>query len=121
MQQALDLRADALREEGVCLVPGVLGKESAARLHACVADELSSSYKAVEADPACSVGRFNVPVETFDEKRGYLLLPLVDEKSADAGKGGQGPLVGALRELLLPGAPLADLFTEMCGGGKDGK
>jgi hypothetical protein len=115
-EQALALRADVLDEKGVCLVPGVLSKEAAQALHTCIGDELAAAYAAVEADPANSLGRFNVPAETFDPQRGYLLLPLVDEKSVAAGNGKNSPLVGALRELLAPGAPLADLFHEMCGG-----
>ena len=87
-----------------------LGLEAAAALHECVADELASAYAAVEADPANSLGRFNVPVETFDPLRGYLLLPLVDEKSVAAGKGASGPLVAALRELLPADSPLGELF-----------
>ena len=117
-QQALNLRSGNIAEKGFCLVPGVLSKESAHELHACVKDELAAAYAAVEDDPATCLGRFNVPIETMDDKRGYLLLPLVDEKSANAGVGSSGPLVRALRELLVQGAPLANLFLEMCGGGK---
>lgn len=116
-QQALNLRAGTIAEKGVCLVPGVLSKESAAALHTCVKEELHAAFAAVEDDPKNCLGRFNVPVETFDKKRGYLLLPLVDEKSAAAEKGGNGPLVSALRELLSPGSPLAELFKETCDGG----
>ena len=55
-------------------------------------------------------------VAAFDPLRGYLLLPLRDEKSVDAGNAANGPLVSALRELLAPGAPLAELFHELCAG-----
>ena len=78
------LRADATQADGVVLVPDVLSKESAQRLHACVRDELGRAYAAVEQDPSCSVARFNVPAETHDPQRGYLLLPLRDEQSVAA-------------------------------------
>lgn len=117
--QLHDLRVDTLKESGVCLVPNVLGADSSDRLYECVADELARAYAAVESDKSACLGRFNVPHETFDPLRGYLLLPLVDEKSASAGEGKDGPLVSALRELLTDDAPLASLFHTMCGG-KDG-
>ena len=113
VKQALQL--ETVEKDGVCLVPGVLAKASAAELHATVANELARSYAAVEADPANSLGRFNVPAETFDPLRGYLLLPLRDETSVRADEG-QDPIVRGLRELLAPGSTLGELFSATCGG-----
>lgn len=114
-QRATALRAEAVESDGVCLVPGVLGKESAAKLYDCLRDELAKAYEAVRVDKMSSVGRFNVPAETFDPSRGYLLLPLRDEQSvADAVD--NGPLVSSLRELLASDAKLGELFSTMCGG-----
>ena len=114
-QQADALRLETVREEGVTIVPGVLSKDSAATLLECVSDELARSYAAVDRDPSTSLGRFNVPAETFDPTRGYLLLPLRDEASVEKGEP-KGPLVSALSELLAPGAPLNELFSATCGG-----
>eukprot|EP00966_Prymnesium_polylepis_P224762 5198413-Prymnesium_polylepis.1 len=107
-ERETDLRVETLRSDGVCYVPGVLKPESVETLYACVVDELSKSYAAVERDPSSSIGRFNVPVETHDPQRraraaaaaaarsrrsdprprppptaarGYLLLPMRDEQS----------------------------------------
>ena len=80
-KQLLARRVGVLAEEGVCSVPGVLGAEAAADLYACVADELSRSFAAVGEDERRCISRFNVPRETFDPMRGYLLLPLRDEAS----------------------------------------
>lgn len=114
-QQATALQTETLSSEGVALVPKVLGRDSAQDLLGCVADELARSYAAVDADPASSLARFNVPVETFDPLRGYLLLPLRDEASVLAGDA-SGPLVRGLRELLAPGTALGELFWATCGG-----
>ena len=114
-ERATQLYADTVTADGICLVQDVLSKSSAQVLFDCVADELAKAYAAVEADPASCVGRFNVPVETFDPLRGYLLLPLRDEKSVDDGEP-RGPLVSALHELLQPGAKLGQLFSALCGG-----
>ena len=91
--------------DGVCYVPGVMTDASSRTLYACLVDELAKAYAAVERDPMCSIGRFNVPVETMDPLRGYLLLPLRDEQSVVDGVP-DGPLVTSLRELLNPGAKL---------------
>lgn len=115
LQQATDMRADTLDSEGVCLIPGVLSTDSAARLRECVADELARSYAAVENDSSSSVARFNVPVETHDPKRGYLLLPLRDGRAVDAGEA-RGTLVCALQELLGPNSTLGAMFSTTCGG-----
>ena len=64
------LRADAVAEDGVILVKSVLGQETCSALYDCVADELKRAYAAVEADSETSIGRFNVPVATFDPLRG---------------------------------------------------
>jgi len=109
------LRADAVAEDGVILVKSVLGQETCSALYDCVADELKRAYAAVEADSETSIGRFNVPVATFDPLRGYLLLPLRDEASVEAGEK-KGPLVKALDELLAPGSPLGELFSTTCNG-----
>ena len=69
------LRLQTLEEDGVCLVPGVLGPEMAATLRETVADELSRAYAAVEDDPEASVPRFYVPWTTFDKLRGHLQPP----------------------------------------------
>lgn len=115
---ATALRVDTLKSEGVCYVPGVLRKESAAGLLECVQDELKRAYAAVEAEPESSVARFNVPVDTFDPLRGYLLLPLRDERSVEAGEP-DGVMVRALRECLSSGSVLGELFgSSLCGGGK---
>jgi hypothetical protein len=115
LQQATDMRADTLDSEGVCLIPGVLSTDSAARLRECVADELARSYAAVEKDSSSSVARFNVPVETHDPKRGYLLLPLRDGRAVDAGEA-RGTLICALQELLGPNSTLGAMFSTTCGG-----
>jgi hypothetical protein len=114
-ERATQLYADTVSADGICLVQDVLSKESAEVLLDCVADELAKAYAAVEEDPSACVGRFNVPIETFDPLRGYLLLPLRDEKSVDEGKA-KGPLVSALNELLQPGAKLGEIFSALCGG-----
>ena len=41
--------------------------------------------KAIKEDTAGSVARFNVPADVIDPLRGYLLLPLRDEGSVEAG------------------------------------
>ena len=112
------LRLQTVDEEGVCLVPGVMGHEMAATLRETVADELSRAYASVEDHPETSVARFNVPVTTFDKLRGYLLLPLRDEASVEAGVA-DGPTVRALRELLKPGSPLGELFEATCDGAEN--
>ena len=61
-QQLHDLRVDTIKDDGVCLVPGVLSRESGATLYDCVADELARAYAAVDADPETCLGRFNVPI-----------------------------------------------------------
>lgn len=117
VQQAHAIREEAVRTDGVCLVQDVMSKQTAAVLHGCVADELSRARAAVEEDPSCSVARFNVPVETHDPLRGYLLLPLRDEGSVEAAQPA-GPIVSALRELLAEDSKLGQLFGSTCGGGK---
>ena len=114
---AHDLRVETMDADGVCYVPGVLSKASAAILRKMVLAELASAYAAVEAEPETSVGRFNVPVETHDPFRGYLLLPLRDEASV-LGNVARGPMVQILQELLAPGSQLGRLFESTCGGGK---
>lgn len=109
------LREAAVASDGVCYVPGVLSKDSASSLLACVLDELQKAYDAVALDPGSSVGRFNVPVETHDPLRGYLLLPLRDEQSVKDGVA-DGRIVQALRELIVPGSKLGELFYRTCGG-----
>lgn len=47
--------------------------------------QLSRAMKAIKEDPAGSVARFNVPADVIDPLRGYLLLPLRDEGSVEAG------------------------------------
>ena len=81
MQRATELRCETMADDGVCCVPGVLTAEAAAQLRECVSDELRSAYAAVEDDPLNCKERFNVPVETMDPLRGYLMLPLRDELS----------------------------------------
>lgn len=107
-------RMEVLTDDGVLLVPSVLGKDTVRALYDAVADELARAYANTNKDPANSLGHFNVPVETFDPLRGYLLLPLRDAASVEAGVR-DGPIVRALRELLAPGAPLGELFSEACG------
>jgi len=114
-QQMDALHVQTVADDGVCLVKGVLDREQAAELHACVADELARAYAALEDEPSSSIPRFNVPVETFDKQRGYLLLPLRDEKSLEDGVA-HGTLTRGLRHLLAPGAPLGELFATTCGG-----
>jgi len=109
------LNADTIATDGVCLVPGVLEKALTTELRACVLDELSKAYAAVESEPASSVGRFNVPWETHDPLRGYLLLPLRDEQSVIDGVP-KGPMVRCLEHLLKEGSKLAELFSSTCGG-----
>ena len=59
-----------------------------------------------------------MPVDTFDPLRGYLLLPLRDERSVEAGEP-DGVMVRALRECLSSGSVLGELFgSALCGGGK---
>lgn len=94
-----------MESDGVCYVPGVMTDASSRKLYKCLQDELAKAYSAVERDSACSISRFNVPVETHDPLRGYLLLPLRDEQSVIDGVA-DGPLVSSLRELLSPGAKL---------------
>ena len=65
------IHAETVRKEGVCLVKNVLTRERAAELRKCVEDELARAYDAVERHPESSIGRFNVPAETFDPLRGY--------------------------------------------------
>jgi len=110
------IHAETVRKEGVCLVKNVLTRERAAELRKCVEDELARAYEAVERHPESSIGRFNVPAETFDPLRGYLLLPLRDEASVESGTA-KGPLVQAVSELLESGSLLGDLFETTCGGG----
>lgn len=114
-QQANALRADTLDTDGVCLVPSVMSSDEALALRETVADELERAYRAVDENPAASVGRFNVPVETFDPLRGYLLLPLRDEKSV-VDEVARGPMVEALHELLREDSALGMLFESTCGG-----
>ena len=112
------LRLDTLKEEGVCYVPRVMSKSTSADMLNCVSDELARAYKSVEDDPEVSVSRFNVPSDTFDPLRGYLLLPLRDEASVEKGEH-EGATVRALRECLGSGTALGDLFgSELCGGGE---
>ena len=123
-QQADDLRAETVATDGVCLVESVLSSESAEQLKGCISDELARAYTAVEDDPASCIGRFNVPVETFDPLRGYLLLPLRDEASVEAAAAsseaaaatGGGLLTSAMKGLLAPGSPLGELFETTCAG-----
>lgn len=111
------LRVETMKDDGICYVPNALSKELTARLRECVQDELRRSYAAVDEDPAVSIGRFNVPVETHDPYRGYLLLPLRDEQSV-LDSVDRGPMVEALAELLGPKSPMGRLFESMCGGGR---
>ncbi|KAL1499606.1 hypothetical protein AB1Y20_011805 [Prymnesium parvum] len=118
VSSAQDLaHAEAVEAEGVCYVPSVLAPEEASVLLQTVREELASAYAAVETDSECSVARFNVPVETHDPNRGYLLLPLRDEASA-AEDVLDGPFVQSLRKLLAPDSKLGQLFSLTCGGGK---
>ena len=103
------LRVETMKDDGICYVPNALSKELTARLRECVQDELRRSYAAVDEDPAASIGRFNVPVETHDPYRGYLLLPLRDEQSV-LDSVDRGPMVEALAELLGPKSPIGLLF-----------
>ena len=103
------LRVETMKDDGICYVPNALSKELTARLSECVQDELRRSYAAVDEDPAVSIGRFNVPVETHDPYRGYLLLPLRDEQSV-LDSVDRGPMVEALAELLGPKSPMGRLF-----------
>ena len=57
-QQHHDLCADTVRDDGVCIVKDVLGKDSAARMYDCLADELERAYAAVEDDPSVCPQRF---------------------------------------------------------------
>ena len=114
-QQENLLRKETLLEDGVCLVENVLSREDAETLRVCVADELAKAYAAVERNVSQSLGRFNVPHETHDPLRGYLLLPLRDEQSVAEGVN-QGPMVRSLDKLLQDGAMLGDLFSSVCGG-----
>ncbi|GMI11023.1 hypothetical protein TrVE_jg3303 [Triparma verrucosa] len=114
---ATKLRLETLQSEGVCYVPGVLGKDTAADMIETVQGELSRAMKAIKEDPAGSVARFNVPADVIDPLRGYLLLPLRDEGSVEAGDP-NGATVRALRECLSTGTVLGDLFgSDLCGGG----
>jgi len=114
-QQAVEISAETIADQGVCLVPSVLDANATAQLRACIVDEMERAYAAVESDPACCHDRFNVPLETLDPTRGYLLLPFRDEESVIAGNA-KGTLVGTLDKLLAPGAPLGEIFCETCGG-----
>ena len=114
---AHELRVETMAADGICYVPGVLSKASAAMLQEMVQTELAGAYAAVEANPEASVSRFNVPVQTHDPSRGYLLLPLRDEASVISGVA-RGPMVQILQELLAPGSHLGRLFESTCGGGK---
>ena len=114
-QQLQRRRMEVMDDDGVLLVPGVLSKDTIGPLYACIKDELSRAYVNVDSNPESCLGHFNVPVETFDPLRGYLLLPLRDEASVEAAVDA-GPLVTALRELLAPGSPLGDLYANTCGG-----
>ena len=115
MQRATELRCETMADDGVCCVPGVLTAEAAAQLRECVSDELRSAYAAVEDDPLNCKERFNVPVETMDPLRGYLLLPLRDELSVSGGVD-RGPMVSALSKLLEKDSALGELFASTCGG-----
>lgn len=114
-EQAVSLCANTLAADGICLVENVMSKETTETLFKSVQDELARSYDAVDRDATTCTPRFNVPVETFDPLRGYLLLPLRDEKSVESNEP-NGPIVSALRELLKPGSMLGELFSETCGG-----
>ena len=114
-QQRVSLCANTLAADGICLVENVMSKETTETLFKSVQDELARSYDAVDRDATTCTPRFNVPVETFDPLRGYLLLPLRDEKSVESNEP-NGPIVSALRELLKPGSILGELFSETCGG-----
>jgi len=107
-------RMEVLDDDGVFFMPRVLGEDTVRALYDAVADELARAYANTNKDPANSVSHFNVPVETFDPLRGYLLLPLRDAVSVEAGVR-DGPIVRALRELLAPGAPLGEIFSAACG------
>lgn len=109
------LLVDTVTEDGVVLVENLMSKESAKELHEMIEDELAKAYASVERDPETCVGRFNVPKETFDPLRGYLLLPLRDERSVANGIAA-GTLVRALGDLLRPGSTLGELFSSTCGG-----
>jgi hypothetical protein len=113
-QQANAMLHDTVLADGVCRVDGVLRHDSTSDLYDCVADELSKAYDAVAADPSTCVSRFNVPIDTLDPLRGYLLLPLRDEKSVASGDA-NGPMVRCLRELLASGSKLGELFESTCG------
>lgn len=66
-----------------------------------VVREIEDSRKIVEADPSQSLSRFNVPVETHDPLRGYVLLPLDDNVP--------------VKELF--GGIVGELFEKLCGDG----
>ena len=117
--RATEARASLLDEQGVVVVPSALQPQTAAALRACCVSERELYHAKVEADPELSPTYFNVPVQSHDPRRGYLLLPW-----REAGRGvdalgealGEGPILDAMREALGEGAPLGDLFAKMCGG-----
>ena len=117
--RATEARASLLDELGVVVVPSVLQPQTAAALRACCVSERELYHAKVEADPELSPTYFNVPVQSHDPRRGYLLLPW-----REAGRGvdalgealGEGPILDAMREALGDGAPLGDLFSKTCGG-----
>ena len=117
--RATEARASLLEEQGVVVVPSALQPQTAAALRACGVSERELHHAKVEADPELSPTYFNVPVQSHDPRRGYLLLPW-----REAGRGvdalgealGEGPILDAMREALGEGAPLGDLFAKTCGG-----
>mmetsp|Transcript_20460 Transcript_20460/g.23477 ORF Transcript_20460/g.23477 Transcript_20460/m.23477 type:complete len:387 (-) Transcript_20460:222-1382(-) len=111
--------AGALDEEGVVLIPGVLQKQTADDLRRCIYAEIEVMADRSRLDPLKSLGYFNVPAEIyFSTVRNYNLLPFRDEISAQEPSYRAGPIVDAAREMLTPGAPLAELFRYMLDGGE---
>ena len=101
-----------LDREGVLLVPSAMRRETALELRACVLDEVDAYHEAVASDPTKSRSLFNVPVETHDPTRGYVLLPFHDRSSVARGCAGVDvPIVSAISELLGRGTTLGELTT----------
>lgn len=116
-QEATERLASAVEKDGIVLIPGVLSRETAESLRGCVLDEIEHMREEVRADASKSVSYFYVPAEIhFSTPRGYVLLPFRDTDSIAAGPENVGVIVKAARELLTPGAPLAELFGNVLDG-----
>ena len=114
-EELVEGRAGAIARDGVILVRGALKSDTAARLRSRVLDVIESGRSAVReaADPIqVSLDRFYVEQE--QPHRAFVLLPFRDDASDAAGV--DGPAVDAMRELVAPGAPLGDLWEQLCGG-----